>query len=331
MSKHSTSASASSYFGNPTEAECPSAGYATVSTYCSDAHTLGELCVYCNGCTCADESVLQPYSCCASGGFGVSSNCNGGNVILKVVEPPSVTLAVHMCSSSKSSLGDTRDPPTFKSDSGSTTTMDNDNRDDLEKGMTDSFQVPPASDSFKIDATGPDGWCVDQMTYDGMAIDICWGLGIYLDTPCTGDYGDFTCGTSLSVDVAGGHIDTSLCAAPTLKYHTCDEKWAGTDDPVYFYADGQSAVSLDVSDKDDRERDEWDSYTPTKYATSEAKITTTGGDMWCVDKLMYGAKWYTICDGKGAYLSTDSGDYRGKSRPGGSTLTMDIAAGTACV
>ena len=209
--------------------------------------------------------------------------------------------------------------------------MDNDNHDDLEKGMTDSFEVPYATSSFTIAASGSDGWCVDEMTYNGKAIDICWGLGIYLDKPCSDNYGAFTCGTSLTFDVADGHIDTSLCAAPVLKVHTCDERWAGTDSDVYFYADGQSGYELDISRHDDRERDEWDSYTPSKYATEEAKLVIKGGDMWCIDQLTYGAKTFTICNGRGAYLSTQSSDYRGESRPGGSTLTLDIAAGTACV
>ena len=77
--------------------------------------------------------------------------------------------------------------------------------------MTDSFEVPSASNSFTIAASGSDGWCVDKITYGDKEFSLCAGAGAWLDNPCSGSYSSRGCATSFDIDLVDGS-STAPCA-----------------------------------------------------------------------------------------------------------------------
>jgi len=125
--------------------------------------------------------------------------------VLGAVTDCGVALAFSTCDKSVSKYAGS--DHTFKYHTAGTDSyaLENDG-DDRVAGDTDTYFVPAATNEFSVSADSTDGWCIDEITYNGKDIDLsgCDGGYVWLDNPC-GDsttYSGSECLASMTVSIA---------------------------------------------------------------------------------------------------------------------------------
>ena len=87
---------------------------------------------------------------------------------------------------------------------------------DREAGQTDTYMIGLASTEVVVRSHTSDGWCIENVTYNGIQVQLCH-LGAWLDSNCEADSEGYTdpdrpCRLELRFDPSSGV--SSLCLPP---------------------------------------------------------------------------------------------------------------------
>lgn len=123
----------------------------------------------------------------------------------QLTTPPNVRVVAHTCADENID-GETVDAISYAPDGGEAVRLNN-LGDKLSRNRYYAYSVTAAQSTFTLSISGSNGWCFDELNYNGLFVPLCYG-NQWLDNPCeAGDGSDrYTtsggnCASSLTFDV----------------------------------------------------------------------------------------------------------------------------------
>ena len=144
---------------------------------------------------------------------------------------------------------------------------------------------------------------MDSITYDDLPVDLKshQGVGVWFDKPCVDEEHHLPCTYKIVVDLvdAPGTVKMEHPIAktlvpfklPSLVVHTCDVKWADSDDPQMYSVDGEwsscpgagsgsgCSLPLDNPDHNDFKRNAIDTFYNLLPGETSFTITAKSSDV----------------------------------------------------